>query len=63
MAVGAFEHDGEVVLDEARACGHGIFGEGTLGYVEGFARGEVVDSDGSGGEEGWVALGQVVASG
>lgn len=62
LGVRAFEHDGEVVLDEARAGGHGVFGEGAVRDVEGFVGGEVVDSGWGGAEEGGVALGEVGAA-
>lgn len=44
LAVGTLEHDGEIVLDEARRGRHGIFEEGSLFDVEGFVGGEVVDA-------------------
>lgn len=62
LAVGALEHDGQIVLHQASAGGHWVLGEGALYYVEGFARGEVVNSGGSGGIEGGIALGKVIAS-
>lgn len=61
LAIGLFEHDGEVVLDETGGDGHGVFFEGPLDDVEGFACGEVVDADGGLLEEGGVALREVGA--
>lgn len=62
LAVGLLEHDGEVVLDEAAGHGHGVFGQGAGGDVEGFGGEEVVDARRGGAEEGGVALGEVGAS-
>lgn len=61
LPVGAFEHDGEVVLDEARGELHRVFGEGPREDVEGLARGEVVHAHGRLLEERGVALREVGA--
>ncbi|EAU39235.1 conserved hypothetical protein [Aspergillus terreus NIH2624] len=59
LAVGFLEHQREVVLHETRGRHHGVFGEGPLHDVEGFAGDEVVDSDGGSAEHAGVALGEV----
>lgn len=63
LSVALFEHDRQVVLDHAARGGHGVFGQGTVVDVEGFARGEVVHPHVGFAEEGRVALGEVVAAG
>lgn len=50
-------------MDEAGGGGHGVFGEGTLDYVEGFVCCEVCYSGGGFEEHGGVALGEVGAAG
>ena len=64
VAVGALEHDGEVVLDQARGELHGAFGDAVDGEVRGagvedFACEEVGEADGRAVEHGWVGLGEV----
>ena len=62
LSVCPLEHDGEVVLDEAAAGRHGVFGEGPCGDVEGFVGVEVGYAEGGFAVEGWVAGGEVVAA-
>ena len=50
-------------MNEARAGGHGVFGERAGGDVEGFVGDEVADSGWGGAVEGWVTDGEVVAAG
>lgn len=62
LVVWFLEHDGKVVLDQAAGSGHGVFGEGTCGDVEGFVGKKIVDAGRSRAEEGGVTLREVVAS-
>ena len=62
LSVGLLVHEGQVVLDQARAGGHWVFEEGALGGVEGFLGEEVGDARGGFLEERWVALGEVGAA-
>lgn len=61
MAVGALEHDGEIVLDHSACGGHGVFAEGR-GEGEGFVGKEVGHSVWGGAVEGGVALGEIGAA-
>ena len=59
MAVGALDHKGEVVLDQAPADLHWVFGEGAYCGIEGFMGEEVVDAGCGGAEKGWIALREI----
>lgn len=62
LPVFLFDHEREVVLDEAGGRHHGVFRQGPLDDVEGLPREEVVDADVGLLEHGGVSLGEVRAA-
>ena len=62
LAVGFLDHERNVILDHAAGEGHGIFGQGPRGDVEGLVGEVVVHAGRRGGEERGIALREVGAA-